>query len=462
MCDGRSAQAQLDGHHSRRTFRTKVAATAALALLALFGAVPSLTAPTPASAASVIQLQQIASGLSSPVAIAHTSDSRLFIVELSGTIRIFDAAQIQPTPFLDVSGLISYTPGQERGLLGLAFHPSYPSTPYFYVDYTNSVGNIVIARYRVSIGDPNVADPSSALILLTIPHSTNTNHNGGQLAFGPDGKLYVGVGDGGGGGDGPNNAQNLGVLLGKILRLDVDIAAPYVPATNPFVSTPGARGEIWAYGLRNPWRFSFDRSTGDLLIGDVGEGSWEEIDVQLTGSAGGQNYGWRLMEGNHCYNPSTNCDPGGLTPDSLEYDHSAGDCAVIGGARYRGSIASLTGSYLYGDFCSGRIWSAAQGPGNVWTSSPLLTTAAYSLSSFGEDQNGDVYVAGLSGGRIYKVVAASVGGVSTSPDVGTLPRATPSSTSGLDGYAIRAVAGMLAAAVVAASWAWRRRAGHAG
>ncbi len=425
-----------------------------LALLALGGAIPPLTETAPADAAAGVRLQQIASGLSSPLAIMHTADSRLFIVEQTGRIRIFDGSQMLSTPFLNISTLISS--GSERGLLGLAFHPAYPATPYFYVDYTNTAGDIVIARYRVSTGDANVADPASALILLTIPHPTNANHNGGQLAFGPDGKLYVGVGDGGGAGDVPNNAQNLATLLGKLLRLDVDIASPYIPAGNPFVGTPGARGEIWAFGLRNPWRFAFDRSTRDLFIGDVGQNAWEEIDFQLAASAGGQNYGWRLMEGTHCYNPSTNCNPGGLTLPILEYGHGSGDCAVIGGARYRGSISSIAGSYVYGDYCTGRIWAGTQGGGGAWSSSLLLDTTL-SLSSFGEDRNGELYVSDVAGGGVYKIVAVTVvGGISTPPDARTLPRVSRSDAPARPAWIIAAAAALMAGAAAAAV-AMRRR-----
>src|SRR5207248_1380969 len=241
-----------------------------------------------------------------------------------GRIRIYDGTKVLTTSFLDVSSLVSCC--NERGLLGLVFHPNYTGTGtgsgFFYIYYTNTSGNIVIARYHVS-GDANVADANSALILLTIPHPGQANHNGGSMAFGPDGKLYAGVGDGGGAGDTSNNAQNLSVLLGKLLRLDVDIPAPYVPSNNPFVQTSGARGEIWAYGLRNPWRVTFDKTTGDVFIADVGQGSWEEVDFQAAGSAGGQNYGWHLMEGTHCYNPATNCNPGGLTLPIVEYGHGA-------------------------------------------------------------------------------------------------------------------------------------------
>ena len=396
----------------------------AMALLACFIAVNLAgVRDTPnANAVGGITLQLVASGLASPLGITNAGDGRLFITEQTGQIRIFDGTSVLPMAFLDISSLVSLD-DEERGLLGLAFHPGYPTSPYFYVDYTDLSGDVVIARYQVS-GDPNVANAGSALILKTIPHPANGNHNGGQLAFGPDGKLYVGVGDGGSGGDPPNNAQDLSVLLGKILRLDVDVAAPYIPAGNPFISTPGALDEIWAYGLRNPWRFSFDRLTGDLIIGDVGQESWEEVDFQPAASAGGQNYGWRITEGNHCYNPPSGCDMTGITPPILEYDHNAGDCAIMGGVRYRGPAASLAGTYLYGDFCTGRIWGATQGMGGVWSASQLADTS-YLISSFGEDQHGNVYLSDLGGGAIYKIVPAppAVGGLAEAPDPAALPPA---------------------------------------
>lgn len=400
-----------------------------------------------ATAAGGITLQLVTSGLSNPLGITNAGDGRLFITEQTGQIRIFNGASVLPTPFLDVSSLISLD--DERGLLGLAFHPGYPALPYFYIDYTNTSGDIVIARYQVS-GDPNVADAGSALILKTISHPVNANHNGGQLVFGPDGKLYVGVGDGGSGGDPPNNAQNLGVLLGKVLRLDVDIAAPYIPGDNPFGN------EIWAYGLRNPWRFSFDRQTGDLIIGDVGQNSWEEVDFQPAASAGGQNYGWHITEGDHCYSPPSGCNMTGITPPILEYDHNSGDCAIIGGVRYRGPVASFTGTYLYGDYCTGRIWGATQGMGGSWSASQLLDTS-YLLSSFGEDLSGNVYLSDLGGGAIYEVVPSSpsVGGLAEASD----PAALPSAGSSHAAPMLLVGGGALLGLILAAWLSLRRRTG---
>jgi glucose/arabinose dehydrogenase len=265
-----------------------------------------------ADAQITLGFESVASGLASPVGIYHAGDGsrRLFILQQAGQILIHDGAQVRPTPFLDIATLVSCC--GERGLLGLAFHPDFASNGLFYVNYTNTAGDTVIARYRVS-DDPNAADPGSAQILLTIVQPF-ANHNGGQLAFGPDRFLYIGMGDGGSGGDPDNRAQNLGDLLGKLLRLDVDGGVPYaIPASNPFRNTPGARPEIWAWGLRNPWRFSFDRLTGDLFIADVGQATREEVDFQPASSHGGENYGWRLMEGTLCFNPASGCNDGSLT-----------------------------------------------------------------------------------------------------------------------------------------------------
>ena len=342
-----------------------------------------------------IRLTPIATGLDMPLGITQAGDARLFITLQRGRIVVYDGTRVLPTPFLDVRGLVSCC--NERGLLGLAFHPQYATNGFFYIDYTRSDGDIVIARYHVS-SDPNVADANSATILLTLEHSEFGNHNGGQLQFGPDGYLYIGTGDGGAGGDPNNRAQNVGDPLGKILRLDVNAAAPYIPASNPFASGGGAaRREVWAYGLRNPWRFSFDRETGDLWIADVGQDRYEEIDLQPRASIGGENYGWRRMEGFHCYNPSTNCSDPTFVPPILEYSHDDGSCSVTGGNRYRGvKMPSMRGAYFYGDYCTGKIWTATQTSAGAWISK-LLTDTNMNISSFGEDMNGELYVADLNG-----------------------------------------------------------------
>ncbi len=368
-----------------------------------------------------VVLTHLPGSLSSPVHVtnAHDGSGRLFVVQQTGQIRIFKDGAFLSTPFLDVSSLINCC--GEQGLLSVAFHPNYASNGYFYVYYINNLvspGDITIARYTVSSGDPDVADPTSALILLVIPHPVNTNHYGGQLFFGPtDGYLYLGTGDGGSGGDPPNNAQNLGVMLGKLLRIDVDGSGavpcgqsdpmPYgIPASNPFAGVSGDCEEIWAYGVRNPFRFSFDRATSDLYIGDVGQNCWEEIDVQPAASTGGENYGWRIMEGFHCYNTNMTCNPvscdqSGLVLPVLEETHDDGWCALIGGYLYRGTmIPGLQGTYIYSDNCLGDLYAASE-TGGTWSRSLLLSTSL-AVSSFGEDEAGELYVCDLSGG-LYRL-----------------------------------------------------------
>jgi len=357
-----------------------------------------------------VQLVPVVSGLTDPLGVTHAGDGsgRLFIVQQTGQIRIWDGTQLLATSFLDVSSVSSPCGSPpncgERGLLGLAFHPNYASNGFFYVDYTRGNGDIVIARYHVS-ANPNVADPNSGLILLTIPHSSQPNHNGGQLAFGSDGYLYIGVGDGGGGGDPFESGQNTNTLLGKVLRIDVngdsfpaDPNRNYaIPPSNPFASTPSSAPEVWAYGLRNPWRFSFDRSTHDLYIADVGQGNWEEIDFQPAASAGGQNYGWDCREGAHPFETDADCTGPAFIDPVLEYDHSGGKCAVIGGYVYRGQPASsvLTGNYLYSDLCTGQIWLSTHGAGS-WTSQQILSISPL-VTTFGESEKGRLYIASQGG-----------------------------------------------------------------
>ncbi|HUM26521.1 MAG TPA: PQQ-dependent sugar dehydrogenase [Anaerolineales bacterium] len=350
---------------------------------------------------------EIASGLSSPVSITNAGDSsgRLFITLQGGQVVIYDGSQILPTPFLDVSSLIRN--GSEQGLLSVAFHPNYENNGYFYVYYTRlSDAALVIARYEVS-ADPNIADAGSASILLTIPHAEASNHNGGQLQFGPDGYLYIGTGDGGTGGAYSQDGLS---LLGKMLRINVNGAAPYsIPADNPFVSDPSVADEIWALGLRNPWRFSFDSLTGDLIIADVGQNAWEEVNVQPASSNGGQNYGWPCYEGMHDNGDTSTCTIGTITSPVVEYEHGASDtngCSISGGYRYRGSeFQSLKGVYLYGDFCTGRIWGAEPNNGS-WVAVELADTD-YGVTTFGEDENGELYVADFFGGVIYKIQATT-------------------------------------------------------
>jgi len=379
---------------------------ALLAASCALAAPPALT-PTP-----------FVSGLAAPVEIVHANDfsGRLFVVEQGGRIRIVRNGSLVATPFLDISpgsgGPVRT--GGEQGLLGLAFHPAFATNGQFFVFYTRTLagdggGNeIVVARYTRSAANPDRADTASATVLIAIPHPQQANHNGGKIAFGPDGYLYIGVGDGGGGGDPFATGQNLNDLRGKILRIDVNGTPPYGnPAGNPFIGQAGRRGEIWAYGLRNPWRFSFDRLTGDHFIGDVGQGAREEIDFQPAGTPGGRNYGWSVFEGSACHNPSSNCSLANHTPPILEYAHdAAGGVSVTGGYRYRGgSVPGLAGFYVYGDFGSGRVWAAEPGAGGAWTTTQVATVG--NLSTFGEDENGELYAANIASGSIVRLTPAA-------------------------------------------------------
>ena len=359
----------------------------------------------PLAAAPEISLVPVVAGLDTPVAITHAGDlsGRLFVTLQAGRVVIVEEGAVRPEPFLDIRNIV--LAGGERGLLSVAFHPAYGSNGRFFVNYTAAgSGDTVIAEYRVSSADPNRADPASRREILRIAQPFS-NHNGGQLQFGPDGYLYIGMGDGGSGGDPGDRAQNLSTLLGKMLRIDIDGALPYaIPSDNPFVSTPGARPEIWALGLRNPWRFSFDRVTGELFIADVGQSAREEVNHQPASSGGGENYGWRRMEGTLCFNPSSGCNDGSLTLPILEYGRELG-CSITGGYRYRGWVhPSLRGVYFYGDFCSGRIWGA-ESDGQAWSSEVLLSTAR-TITTFGEDEAGEVYVTGFDG-TLYRIEAES-------------------------------------------------------
>jgi glucose/arabinose dehydrogenase len=353
--------------------------------------------------AQQLALRPIATGLGLPLGIVSAGDSRLFIVEQLGQILIYEGTRVLPTPFLDVSLLV--TPGSngsERGLLGLAFDPHYASNGFFFIYYTDRNGNITLARYSRSAANADRADPNSAAIVLTIDHTEFPNHNGGQLQFGPDGYLYLGPGDGGSGGDPHNHAQDRSQLLGKLLRIDVSTFPYRIPPSNPFVNTPGARPEIWAYGLRNPWRFTFDRNTGDLFIADVGQDLWEEVDFQPATSIGGENYGWRCLEATHPFNQA-NCQGLSFTPPILEYGHVNNQCSITGGYRYHGAkYPRLHDIYFYADFCSGTIWGATQQSDGTWTSKTMLSTKR-SIASFGEDANGELYVADLYSG-VYQII----------------------------------------------------------
>lgn len=365
----------------------------------------------------VISLQVFSSGYSSPVDIKNCGDNRLFIVQQNGYIYWCDSAGVKnTTPFLDIHTKVLF--GPERGLLGLAFHPDYANNGYFYVYYTRTTdGYLRIARYTTDSLNANVADPNSELILKEIPHPNFANHNGGGLQFGPDGYLYAGTGDGGSGGDPDENSQNTKKYLGKLLRFDVDGGSPYaIPTDNPFIAdTANYYPEIWAYGLRNPWRFSFDKLTGDLWIGDVGQNTWEEIDYMPVDAGGGQNYGCDCYEGTHNYEPG-NCSVGDvLTWPVYEYQHcivSNCDCSITGGYVYRGGqYANLFGSYLAVDYCSGKFRATVQNANGTFTTSlvgdEVITQDESAFSSFGQDRYGELYVANVTNGKIYSVIDTS-------------------------------------------------------
>jgi glucose/arabinose dehydrogenase len=347
-----------------------------------------------------LQVQPLLRGLSDPLHLTHAGDQsgRLFVVEQAGTIRIIQGGRLLPTPFLDIRRRVASS--GELGLLSVAFHPRFEDNGRFFVNYTANPGTLksIVAEYRVSTADPNRADGTERVILdIAQPYE---NHKGGLNLFGPDGMLYIGLGDGGSAGDPQNNAQRLNTLLGKVLRVDVDGGAPYrVPPDNPFVGQPGARGEIWAYGLRNPWRFSFDRPTRRLFLADVGQNAWEEIDLIQKG----QNYGWRIMEGAHCYTPKNGCDTFGLVMPIAEYGNGVHGCSITGGHVYRGSaIRDLVGRYVFGDYCTGRLLSISEAGGGRWTMALLLETNLR-ISSFGEDPSGELYVVDHQGG-VYRLL----------------------------------------------------------
>jgi glucose/arabinose dehydrogenase len=369
----------------------------AVVLIAL--AFSTAMAQTTLPDASAVQMVEVASGFARPLYLTHAGDGsgRLFVVEQGGRIWILqDGAQLD-TPFLDLSALVSPDANQfgytERGLLGLAFHPNYAENGTFFVNYTDTQGNTVIARMRVS-ADPNAADPASLEPILNIAQPF-ANHNGGHLLFGPDGYLYIGMGDGGSQGDPQGNGQRLDTLLGKLLRIDVDVTQGYtVPPTNPFLQTSGAMPEIWAYGVRNPWRFTFDRATGDLYMGDVGGSAREEVNFQPAASTGGENYGWSLFEGNQA---RSGVPTDALTMPILEYSHSEG-VSITGGYIYRGeAIPALQGVYLYADFGFGTIWAAAQNADGSWQSQEFMRNTGYTISSFGEDEAGELYIVNYAG-----------------------------------------------------------------
>jgi glucose/arabinose dehydrogenase len=342
----------------------------------------------------------VASGLDNPVGLASANDGsgRLFIVEKTGRIRVLQGGNVLPESFLDISDRVGSS-GSEQGLLGMAFHPRYTENGYFYVNFTNNNGNTVIARFQASDPAANTADPGTETDLLHV-QQPYPNHNGGEVTFGPDGMLYLGLGDGGSGGDPQGNGQSTDTLLGKILRIDVDQGDLYaIPPDNPFAQG-GGKGEIFAYGLRNPWRFSFDRSNGDLWIADVGQNSWEEIDYLPAGSPPGANFGWNYREGLHNYqgNPPARLK---LVDPVAEYGHDQG-CSVTGGYVYRGAaLPAWQGVYLFGDYCSGIVWGLSPRDNGGWRMTQLFETGV-NISSFGEDEAGELYLVALSG-EIYRM-----------------------------------------------------------
>jgi glucose/arabinose dehydrogenase len=352
--------------------------------------------------ASITLAPIVTSGLSQPLYLTHAGDDRLFVVEKGGAIRIIRDGVLAAEPFLDISDRVN-SGASERGLLGLAFHPGYGENGRFFVNYTDQSGHTVISAFQTS-ADPDRADPSSELILLTIPQPY-PNHNGGLLKFGPDGYLYVGMGDGGAAGDPHNHGQNGATLLGALLRLDVDAqgnGANYaVPADNPFIADGGIRNEIWATGLRNPWRFSFDRLTGDLYIADVGQNQIEEISFLAAGTPGGANFGWAIMEGSECYGRE-DCDPAGLVLPLYEYANASGRCSITGGYVYRGEqFPALRGNYFFGDYCSGEVWRLVGTAVDTVDVARVAQTNAR-IASFGEDAQGELYVIDISGG-VYQI-----------------------------------------------------------
>ena len=391
----------------QRGRRARGAATATI-LLAALGLLAGIT-PAPSRAAISLGLVAFESGFAQPVALANAGDGtgRLFVVEQEGRVRIITKAGTRlSTPFLDIGARVSCC--GERGLLGLAFHPSYRSNGRFYVYYTDAAGSLVIAEYRRSSTNPDRASTSERR-LLRIAHP-RANHNGGQLAFGPDGYLYIGTGDGGGGGDPDENGQKRSILLGKILRIAPNVTgskpAYRIPSTNPWAKSTTIRREIWAFGLRNPWRFSFDRRTGSPWIADVGQNTYEEVNRSLRSAGGGRaaNYGWDQYEAFSCFEGP--CASTGKTFPLASYSHGADGCSVTGGYVYRGSrYPVLAGRYLFGDYCSGRIWALAAGAA-ARHEPVLLRDTELQISAFGEDEAGEVYVVDYGAGVVFRITGS--------------------------------------------------------
>jgi len=368
-----------------------------VALLLLFAANPSF-----AEGRGGLAVQEVADGLTAPLYVtAPTGDARLFIVEQPGMVRIVEKGRLLDRPFLDISSRLRF--GGERGLLSLAFHPNYARNGYFFVNYSEKVnGATRIERYRVS-DDPNRADPASAQLILRVeqPYS---NHNGGHILFGRDGMLYIAMGDGGAGGDPKGSGQDRTTLLGALLRIDINRGVPYaIPPDNPFVGDAGGRDEIWAWGLRNPWRIAFDFETGLLYVADVGQDDWEEVTIAPASDAG-LNHGWNIMEGNHCF-LEPDCDATGLTAPAYEFSHDDG-CSITGGLVYRGqAMPALQGQYFFSDYCAGFLRSLRYASGAVAETIEWAAGDLGRVTSFGEDAAGELYITN-SGGQVLKLVPA--------------------------------------------------------
>lgn len=370
------------------------------ALLAIALVVPTLAS---AGVSFSISITQVAGGFSSPLQVTNAGDGtdRLFVVEQRGTIRVVDGGTVLPGYFMDIRSRVSS--GGERGLLGFAFHPDFASNRTVFAYYTRSDGDIVVAKFRTNNARTDVSESTYTPIML-IEHSRNSNHNGGAMAFSPGGYLYIGVGDGGGAGDPSGYAQRKTTLLGKILRINVDGKGDGafdrydIPSNNPYAGPTAGLGEIWARGVRNPWRMSFDRATGDLFISDVGQNQREEVNRQLSGKGGGQNYGWNIMEGSTCYRPSK-CPLAGDTLPVAQYSHARGDCSITGGYVYRGSAyPAMVGQYIFGDFCTGRIWSMPSRGSGITERADTQQNP----TSFGESESGELYMVATSG-VLYRV-----------------------------------------------------------
>jgi glucose/arabinose dehydrogenase len=373
------------------------------------GSAASSAAPSLDLGHLAVGFDTIVDGLRSPLSITNAGDGtgRLFVAEQGGRIRIVHDGKLVEKPFLDISDRISS--GGERGLLGVAFHPKFPDDPRLFVDYTDVQGNTRVSSFRVDPAHPDQVDPATEQRFLFVAQPF-ANHNGGAVVFGPDGFLYVSLGDGGSGGDPQHNGQSLQTLLGKILRIDIDTTSGDhlygIPGDNPYAAGGGGRQpEIWLWGLRNPWRISFDRATGDLWIGDVGQNAWEEIDVQRAGTPGGANFGWNRMEGAHCYRPAEACQDPSLTLPVAEYGHDQG-CTVIGGDVDRGPTEPLLrGAYLFADYCSGRVWAI-----DASVDGPRLPTVVaetqHAFTAFGEDEAGDLFAVDISAGTLLRVTGS--------------------------------------------------------